>query len=80
MVTSRTQRLHAYFLTLAARRRELAQKASNAELADSHLRFAAEYEALAGTFSDLNQRQLAKDRGTVPHAGEVGRLLTDDPF
>jgi hypothetical protein len=69
MVTSRTQRLHAYFLTLAARRRQLAEKTSNTQLADSHLRVASGYEALAGTFSDLNQGQLAKDRGTRPHAG-----------
>jgi hypothetical protein len=70
MVTSHTQRLYAYFLTLAARRRELAEKTSNAQLADSHLRVAAGYEALAGTFSDLNQRQLVKDRGIRPGAGK----------
>ena len=69
MVASRIQHLHAFFLTLAARRRELAEKTSNAQLAGSHLRVAAGYEALAGTFSDLNQGQLAKDRGTRPHAG-----------
>jgi hypothetical protein len=70
MVTSRTQHLRAYFLTLAARRRQLAEKTSNAQLADSHLRVASGYEALAGTFSDLNQRQLAKERGTGPGAGK----------
>ena len=70
MVTSRTERVHAYFLTLAARRRELAEKTSNAKLADSHLRVSAGYKALAGTFSDLNQRQLVKDRGTSPRAGK----------
>ena len=70
MVTSRTERVHAYFLTLAARRRELAEKASNAQLADSHLRVATGYEVLAGTFSNLNQRQLVKVRGTRPRAGK----------
>ena len=47
--SSRIQRLHAFFLTLAARRRELAEKATNPESAESHLKLAAGYEALAET-------------------------------
>jgi hypothetical protein len=75
MVTTRAQRLHAFFLTLAAKRRELAEKTSNAAMADNHLRVAAGYEALAGTFSDANERQL--DRGPRPRVGEP-RLKSDD--
>jgi hypothetical protein len=77
MVTTRAQRLHALFLTLAAKRRELAEKTSNADMADNHLRVAVGYEALAGTFSNSNRRQLLKDRGTRPHVGKP-RLKSDD--
>jgi hypothetical protein len=68
--SSRIQRLHAFFLTLAARRRELAEKATNPESVESHLKLAAGYEALAETFAELNQRQLANARGTNLRAGK----------
>jgi hypothetical protein len=75
MVTTRAQRLHAFFLTLAAKRRELAERTPNAGTADYHLRVAAGYEALAQTFSDSNQRQ--RDRGIRPRVGKP-RLKSDD--
>jgi 2-keto-3-deoxy-galactonokinase len=80
MVTSRMQWLHAFFLKLAARRRALAEKASNADLAETHLRLAAGYEAMAETFAAWrreNNEQHAFGRQNPP---EVGRYRKDDPL